>query len=165
MVWLIVIIAELNVFILLQGCTCYPYVPSKDLNYNQGVETRRIIEQPSSENNAFMRSKVPLWVPLWVHPLVSLTALAVSSPSYLARHALQKLHLILSEENNDNMMVICRKKRKVKAFFSYFTSVARSRLIWTLNKSEPNLRSFYPPPPPLLPSLHQCSFSRVFKAT
>ena len=37
---------------------CYPYVPSKDLNYNQGVETRRIIEQPSSENNAFMHSKV-----------------------------------------------------------------------------------------------------------
>ena len=54
MVWLIVIIAELNVFILLQGCTCYPYVPSTDLNYNQGVETRRIIEQSSSENNAFM---------------------------------------------------------------------------------------------------------------
>ena len=101
-----------------------------------------------------------------MHPLVSLTALAVFSPSYLARHALKKLHLILWEDNNDNMMVICRKKRKVKAFFSYFTSVARSRLIWTLNKSEPNLRSFYPPPPSHLSiSAPFHGFLKLLKAT
>ena len=45
---LIVITTVLSVFILL---LYIPYVPSKDLNYNQGVETRRIIEQPPSENN------------------------------------------------------------------------------------------------------------------
>ena len=45
MVRLIVITTVLSVFILL---VYIPYVPSKDLNYNQGVE---IIEQSSSENN------------------------------------------------------------------------------------------------------------------
>ena len=48
MVRLIVITTVLSVFILL---LYIPYVPSKDLNYNQGVETRRIIEQPSSTEN------------------------------------------------------------------------------------------------------------------
>ena len=48
MVRLIVITTVLSVFILL---LYIPYAPSKDLNYNQGVETRRIIEQPSSTEN------------------------------------------------------------------------------------------------------------------
>ena len=56
MVRLIVITTVLSVFILL---VYIPYVPSKDLNYNQGVETRRIIEQPPSEIiRPFMHAKV-----------------------------------------------------------------------------------------------------------
>ena len=41
-------------------------------------------------------------------------------PVLLVHHALQKLHVMLWDEDDDNMMVIFRKKRKVKRVLQLF---------------------------------------------